>query len=186
MARGHEWHPALLQGWALAAWRQRDTAWAQALLQLALAAQVAGGPAPFAPHLSGPLLDLLDDRQCSDLLAPQHLHTPVELAAAIRLLAGRQAGLDATTSREVARAVVRVLRQYPLRSAYPRSLGHELFHLARLFPPEIYPDLAAGWSVSGFDEPWYQSFLDDTLQHLALRRARLASLDDVPADGQAS
>jgi hypothetical protein len=168
-----EWSGALLEGWARAAVRFRDAAWAAALWD---AGRASTAPAELRPLLSELLAVLAPgDRSArvEQLFADPPESGLLTLAAALGMLA-------APWSPDFARRYLARARQAAGRVASSETAGNDpwrptLSSAARVLPPEVFADALAPWPVNGAEgASWAQKAwaraIDELTDILRLRQ----------------
>jgi hypothetical protein len=152
-AAAGEWAKDLLEGWARAAVRQRDAAWAAELFPAALAANRA--------DLLEPLLAVLPAAEREARLAPL---LAADAGDAGRLLAG--AG---PWSAAFSRAVLDWLRRQAARGQEDWDLRARLAGLAPLLHPDTLAGAASGWPVDAAGWDFWSRAVDAFLAAVQFR-----------------
>lgn len=160
LVKKSDWRAALLEGWSLAACRQRREDWIETLLA---AKGIHVSPAVLISHLSRPAREKW-------------------IAESIRAAGGKLRGphlpilpllleLDPPWSAELCRLVLAdIRRQIPDEKArYDWELRHALKDFAAFVPPDLFEEAALGWPVTSEEWGVFEDEGNDFLRILQVR-----------------
>jgi hypothetical protein len=164
LAMETEWKTPLLGGWAAAAARQEDAAWAEALMEQA---------GEFPTRVEA-LLGVLpsDRREHHTLRLLERVRGSLYDDAVAMLVLG---ALRQPWSERMGRAVLAVLRQSALAARAPHDLSGWHVHsampgYARYFPPVLLPEAEAGWPEASPAWPGWRGAVHEFLETVRFRR----------------